>query len=74
MYTSKNVDCENSEFDIFFNDNLLMPLNEELSKKCKGMLSEKECHLALKDMENGKLPGSDGLQVNFTKFSGIISI
>ena len=51
-----------------------MPLNEELSKKCKGMLSEKECHLALKDMENGKLPGSDGLQVNFTKFSGIISI
>ena len=42
LYTSKNVDPENSEFDIFFNNNLLTPLTEELSKKCEGMLSEKE--------------------------------
>ena len=26
LYTSKNVDPENSEFDIFFNNNLLKPL------------------------------------------------
>ena len=52
---------------------MLTPLNEELSK-CEGMLSEKECHLALKDMENGKSPGSDGLSSEFTKFSGMISI
>ena len=25
------------------------------------MLSKKECHLALKDIDNGKSPGSDGL-------------
>ena len=31
------------------------------------MLSEKECHLALKDMENGKSPGSDGLSSEFYK-------
>ena len=29
------------------------------------MLSEKECHLALKDMENGKSPGSDDLSSEF---------
>ena len=67
MYNSKNVDPENSEFDIFFNNNLLTPLTEELSKKCEGMLSEKECHLALNDMENGKSPGSDGLSSEFYK-------
>ena len=48
MYTCKNVDPDNSEFDIF-------------------MLSEKECHLALKDMDNGKSPGSDGLSSEFYK-------
>ena len=72
LYTSKNVDPQNSEFDIFFDNNLLTPLNEELSKTCEGMLSEKECNLALKDMENGKSPGSDGLSREF--FSGMISI
>ena len=65
FYTSKNVDPPKNEFDIFFNNNFLTPLNEELSKKCEGMLSEKECHLALKDMENGKSPGSDGLSIEF---------
>ena len=45
----KMWDADNSEFDIFFNNNLLTPRNEELSKKCEGtcMLSEKECHVAL---------------------------
>ena len=67
LYTSKNVDSENSEFDILFNNNLLTPLTEELSKKCEGILSKKECHLALNDMENGKSPGSDGLSSEFYK-------
>ena len=67
LYTFKNIDPENSEFDIFFNNNLLTPLTEELSKKCEGMLSEKECHLALNDKENGKSPGSDGLSSEFYK-------
>ena len=34
------------------------------SAKCE-VLSEKECQLALKDMENGKSPGSDGLSSEF---------
>ena len=46
---------------------MLTPLNEELSKKCEGMLSKKECHLALKDIDNGKSPGSDGLSSEFYK-------
>ena len=64
LYTSKYFDPRNSEFDIFFDNNLLTPLNEELSK-CEGMLSEKECHLALKDLENSKSPGLDGLSSEF---------
>ena len=49
LYATKNVDADNSEFDINFNNNLLTPHNEELSKKCEGtcMLSKKECHVAL---------------------------
>ena len=49
LYATKNVDADNSEFDMFFNNNLLTPRNEELSKKCEGtcMLSKKECHVAL---------------------------
>ena len=45
----KRWDADNFEFDIFFNNNLLTPCNEELSKKCEDtcMLSEKECHVAL---------------------------
>ena len=66
LYTCQNFDPKNSKFDIFFKNNLLTPPNEELSK-CEGMLSEKECHLALKDMENGKPPGSDGLSSEFYK-------
>ena len=45
----------------------MTPLKEELSKKCEGMLSKKECHLALKDMDNGKSLGSDGLSSEFYK-------
>ena len=33
LYVTKNVDPDNCEFDIFFNNNLLTPRNEELSAK-----------------------------------------
>ena len=56
------------EFDIFFNNNLLTPLKEEQSKKCEGVLTEQECYQALKHMDNGKSPGSDGFTCEFYKF------
>ena len=33
LYSTRNVNPDDSEFDIFFNNNLLTPLNEEQSKK-----------------------------------------
>ena len=33
LYSTRNVNPNDSEFDTFFNNNLLTPLNEEQSKK-----------------------------------------
>ena len=68
LYSTRNVNPNDSEFDTFFNNNLLTPLNEEQSKKCEGMLTEQECYQALKHMDNGKSPGSDGFTCEFYKF------
>ena len=68
LYSTRNVNPNDSEFDIFFNNNLLTPLNEEQSKKCEGVLTEQECYQALKHMDNGKSPGSDGFTCEFYKF------
>ena len=68
LYSTRNVNPNNSKFDAFFNNNLLTPLNEEQSKKCEGVLTEQECYQALKHMDNGKSPGSDGFTCEFYKF------
>ena len=68
LYSTRNVNPNNSEFDAFFNNNLLTPLNEDQSKKCEGSLTEQECYQALKHMDNGKSPGSDGFTCEFYKF------
>ena len=68
LYSTRNVNPNDPEFDIFFNNNLLTPLNEEQSKNCEGMLTEQECYQALKHMDNGKSPGSDGFTCEFYKF------
>ena len=68
LYSTRNVDPNNSEFDAFLNNNLLTPLNEDQSKKCEGLLTEQECYQALKDMDNSKTPGSDGFSSEFYKF------
>ena len=68
LYSTRNVNPNNFEFDAFFNNNLLTPLNEDQSKKCEGFLTEQECYQALKHMDNGKSPGSDGFTCEFYKF------
>ena len=68
LYSTKNVNLSDSEFDIYFTNNLLTPLNEEQSKKCEGMVTEQECYQALKHMDNGKSPGFDGFTCEFYKF------
>ena len=57
----------------FFQNHDLPTLNEQEKQKCEGLLTDKECESAIKDMKNGKSPGSDGLTVNFIKYFGKIS-
>ena len=42
-------------------------LNEEEKEVCDGLLTEYECGLALKEMQNNKSPGSDGITIEFYK-------
>ena len=42
-------------------------LTEEEKYLCEGLMSERECQEAVKDMKNGKTPGTDGLTVEFYK-------
>ena len=42
-------------------------LNDIDKQKCEGLLTEKECLEALKTMEPGKSPGTDGLPAEFYK-------
>ena len=53
-----------SDFFRHKNDTIL---NEEEQKTSEGSLTAKECLAALKTMETGKTPGSDGLSAEFYK-------
>ena len=51
---------------IFFDDSIKK--FEETDKEiCEGLITELECAKALKDMQNNKSPGSDGITVEFYK-------
>ena len=43
-------------------------LSDEEKQICEGLISEQECTKALKQMQNGKSPGTDGFVVDFYKF------
>ena len=51
---------------IFFNHNI-NKLDEENKLLCEGMLTEVECANAVKQMQNNKSPGTDGLTTEFYK-------
>ena len=51
---------------IFLNDTL-KTLNEDEKKTCEGLITIYECENALREMNNNKSPGSDGLTVEFYK-------
>ena len=42
-------------------------LNQEEKLVCDDLLNEYECGLALKEMQNNKSPGSDGIAIEFYK-------
>ena len=56
----------NDDID-FFPNNEDKILDEEQRASCEGILTIEECAFALKNMKNGKSPGSDGLTTEFFK-------
>ena len=50
-----------------FYDHQIPQLTEREKGLCEGFMSEKECAEAVKEMKNGKTPGTDGLTVEFYK-------
>ena len=63
MYKSKTTSSSSVDF---FNHNI-NKLTDTDKNKCEGILNEYECGLALKQMKNGKSPGTDGITVEFYK-------
>ena len=67
LYTSKHKASNDRDTTVFFeygNDNVLHDYEQ---KACEGVLTEKECLEALKDMESDKTTGTDGLPAEFYK-------
>ena len=53
---------------LIFNPENVAALSEEENKSCEGLLNEEECINALKDFDNNKTPGTDGLPAEFYRF------
>ena len=51
----------------FFPDNYDKKLTNDEKLLCEGLITEEECKIALKTMENNKSPGSDGITCEFYK-------
>ena len=65
MYSTKTP-TDRVDTEIFFQSNNTV-LSSDESESIEGWLTEAECAKALKDMEAGKSPGSDGLPSEFYK-------
>ena len=64
MYTEKNVDIEKMKI---MSKNIKVELNEEEKISIECNITEYECASALRDMNNNKSPGSDGITTEFFK-------
>ena len=66
LYTTKSTKITENLEKMFFGHEH-HKLNEIDKEKCEGLLTEKECLGAVKAMESGKSPGTDGLPAEFYK-------
>ena len=62
----ENDQVENESTYNFFNQNMSKLKYDEVNQ-CEGFLTEYECSIALKQMQNNKSPGSDGISTEFFK-------
>ena len=68
LYRSTNINPQNFKNSPFFNPENATALSEEEKKSCEGVVNEEECMNALKDFNNNKTPGTDGLPAEFYRF------
>ena len=68
LYCSTNTNPEIFKNSPFFNPENVSALSEEEKKSCEGVVTEEECTNALKDFDNNKTPGTDGLPAEFYRF------
>ena len=64
LYKSGN---NNTESEAFFKNKLIRPQSSEKADTCEGKITKEECLQALKEMQNGKSPGSDDFTSEFYK-------
>ena len=67
LYTTKSTKITEDLEEQFFSYEHPHKLYEIDKEKCEGLLTEKKCLEAVKSMESGKSPGTDGLHAEFYK-------
>ena len=68
LYRSTKINPNSFKNSPFFNLESVTTLSEEEKKSCEGLINEEECINALKDFDNNKTPGTDGLPAEFYRF------
>ena len=68
LYQKRTPDRDNlNKVQTFLIGCSIPSLSDEEKNECEGLLDKHEIHTALKDMQNGSAPGTDGLSVDFLK-------
>ena len=67
LYSSKGNTFNQDDTTVFFEGGDERAIDEHELTSCEGVLTEKECLEALRDMESEKTPGTDGLPAEFYK-------
>ena len=65
MRNSANTNVNSKEANSFLNNLNLLRLSEELSERCEGEITRKECETILNSFKAGTTPGNDGIPVEF---------
>ena len=68
LLQSKHVDNQNQSKSPFLVKENIKTLSMQEQAKCEGLITEREVIKVLKDMKNGKSPGTDGYTAEFYKF------
>ena len=68
LYSTKRRFDVLKYYSMLLNPAKILPLSEESSFKCEGLITDEELKSVLRNMKNGKTPGSDGFPSEFYKF------